>query len=416
MNDSKIIRWADRYIGTLICWMFNLLNVFKIKKNVKAFKNVLVIQLFEMGAGIMAYPSIKYIKEKLGEVNIYFLSTNNIKEVWELLNVVPSENILTINDKNLFTFATSLIKQIIYLRKREIDLVIDFQLFMRISSTIAFLVRPNQIAGFYRYGLEGLYRGNFYHFRCCYNQNMHISKNFLALTKTAINQSSKIPNYKDEIKTSEIEVPKYQSDPELKNLVQEQVKTMYPHYNDEDIILVCPDVGKILKVRNYPAEYFVEVISNLLNHYPNCLVLLIGVKENDETCFLIKNKVNNPRCVNFCDRLKSIRELIELMTLSKLLIANDNGPIHFASLTPIKVLTLFSPESPFVYGPLGNCVVLYSYFHCSPCINAFNHKSSCCRDNLCLKSVKPDRVFDYSVRLLEDKLKYRTVNNKVPYI
>lgn len=416
MNDSKIIRWGDKYIGTFICLAFNLLNLFKFPKKSRTVKNVLLIELFEMGGAIMAYPSIKYIKENLDGANIYCLSTKKITEVWELLNEISPENILAVNDKNLFTFTTSLLKQIFYLRKKKIDLVIDFELFMRISSIISFLVNPRLKAGFYKYGLEGLYRGNYYGFKCCYSQNTHISKNFLALTKTAVNQAKKNPNYKGQIKTSEITVPEYQSNTEIKNKVKAEIKSLYSDYNEQDIILVCPDVGKVLPVRNYPAENYVEVINNLLTHFPNYLVLLIGVKENDKICSFIKDKTRNHRCINFCDRLKSIRELLELMTLSKLLIGNDNGPIHFASLTPMKVLALFSTDSPFIYGPLGKCVIVYHYFHCSPCINAFNHKSSPCSESLCLKSVKPNKVFDYAVQLIEDKLEYRTINNKIAYI
>jgi len=415
MNDSKVIRWTDRYVGRLICRVLSLLNVFKIKKKSEAVKNVLVIELFEMGGAVMAYSSIKYIKENLNGANVYCLSTAKIKEVWELLNIVPSENILSVDDKNLFTFATSLIKQILYSRKKKIDLVIDFELFMRISSIITFLVKPKLKAGFYNYGLEGLSRGK-YDFKCCYNQNTHISKNFLALTKTAVNGAQQVPNYKGEVRTSEITVPSYQSDPEIRNRVKAEIKTLNLDYNDEDIILICPDVGKILSVRNYPAEYLVEVVNNLLSHFPRHLVLLTGVKENNEICSSIKNKTNHSRCINFCDKLKSIRELLELMTFSKLLICNDNGPLHFASMTDMKMLALFSTDSPFVYGPLGKCVILYSYFHCSPCINAFNHKSSPCRNNLCLQAIKPDTVFDYSIKLLEDKLEYRTINNERPYI
>ena len=96
----------------LIC---DLLNLFRIKKESRTVRNVLVIELFEMGGAIMAYTAIKYIKEKLNDVNIYCLSTNKTREVWDSLNIIPPENIVTINDRNLFTFITSAIKQIAHL-------------------------------------------------------------------------------------------------------------------------------------------------------------------------------------------------------------------------------------------------------------------------------------------------------------
>jgi len=415
MNDLRTIRSLDKYLGSIICFIFDLLGLFKIKKT-RTVKNVLVIELFEMGAGIMAYPSIKYIKEKLDNANIYCLATNKTKEVWDLLEIIPPENILAVNDRNLFTFAASLIKQIIRLRRKKIDLVIDFELFMRISSIIAFLSGAKLRAGFYRYGIEGLYRGNFYDFKCCYNQNTHISKNFLALTKAAVNQCRETPNYKGQIRTSEITIPTYKSNPEIRDKVKTQIRAMYPDYSDEDIILICPDVGQILSVRNYPADYFVEVINRLLARYPDYLVLLTGLEENDKICSYIKNKTADSRCINFAGELQSLRELLELMSFSKLLICNDNGPLHFASMTEMKILALFSTDSPFVYGPLGDCIILYEHYHCSPCINAFNNKSSPCRNNLCLQSLEPERVYDFAVKLIEEKPAYRTINGEIPYI
>jgi ADP-heptose:LPS heptosyltransferase len=416
MKDSNTIRFLDKYFGILICSILSLTNKFRLKKKTRPIKNVLIIELFEMGAAIMAYSSVNYIKNKLDNPHIYCLCLDEIKPSWELLNIIPEENILSVDGTNLFTFTKSLIKQIIFLRKKNLDLIIDFELFMRISSIISFLIKSRLKAGFYRYELDGLYRGNLYDIHCSFNQNTHISKNLLALTKTAINHLNDYPNFKSEIKTQEITLPTYNSDLKLNSKVKEKIKKLYPNYNNNKIILVCPDVGGVLSVRNYPKGYFVEVINKLLNNYPNYLVLLIGVKGNWSVCSFIENKVNNKRCINFCNQTVSLKELLELMTLSRLLITNDNGPAHFASLTQINILALFSTDTPFMYGPLGRCVILYSFFHCSPCISAFNHKNSKCKDNLCLKSIPPAKVFDYSLKLMSNKLKYRTINNNLPYI
>lgn len=270
-------------------------------------------------------------------------------------------------------------------------------------------------AGFYKYELEGLYRGNFYDFKCSFNQNSHISKNFLALTKTAINQINHNPNYKSEIKTSEIILPSYKSDSAIRKKIKDKIKNFYP-YEDEDIILVCPDVGRMLPFRNYPENYFIKIVDKLLKHYKYHLILLIGTNETLLTCSSIANEVNDKRCINFCNQTDTLKELVELMGFSKLLIGNDSGPMHFASLTPIKILALFGMESPFVYGPLGRCVSMYNFFHCSPCVSAFNHKNSKCKDNLCLKTISPDKVFDYSLKVINNELKYQTINGNIGYI
>ena len=41
-----------------------------------------------------------------------------------------------------------------------------------------------------------------------------------------------------------------------------------------------------------------------------------------------------------------------LFHASDLLLTNDGGPGHFASLTPIRTLMFFGPETGKLYGPL----------------------------------------------------------------
>lgn len=178
MKDSKKLRFVDRYIGSAICRAFSILNKFKPKKKKEKIQNVLVIELFEMGAAMMIHPSLDYIKKNVDNPNIYCLTLKSMRDSWELLNIIPKENIYTIEEKNLFVFTKSLLSNIIKLRKKNIDLVLDFELFMRIPAIISYMVKSKYRAGFYKYEFEKLYRGTFYDFKCAFNQNTHISKNF----------------------------------------------------------------------------------------------------------------------------------------------------------------------------------------------------------------------------------------------
>ncbi|MGE5557184.1 MAG: glycosyltransferase family 9 protein [Bacillota bacterium] len=396
--------------------LFSLLNVFRRKNKKAAVKNVLVVELFEMGAAVMAYPAIRFVQKKLQDVNIYCLCTDSVRQSWEILNVLPRENILSIKSGNLLQFAASLLRKIWRLRSAKIDLAIDFELFMRISSIIVFLTGARYKAGFHRYEHEGLYRGSFYDYRVAFNQNMHITRNYLALVMTALYEKIDYPNYKAGINLPEEDLPVYHSQNDVREAVERKIRTCYPDFQGRQLILLSPDVGKNLSVRNYPKENYVAVVKKILAVRPSCLFLLIGVKENEKTCAWIAGMVNDERCVDFCSRTASLQELLELMSMSALLIGNDNGPLHFASMTSCRILGLFSTDSPYVYGPVGKCVILYRFFHCSPCISAYNHKKSRCVRNLCLETLEPSLVSDFALRLLDEKLKYHTINNETPYL
>jgi ADP-heptose:LPS heptosyltransferase len=416
VRDSGKLRFVDKYAGVVICSVFSAVARLKPAPENKEIKTILVMELFEMGAAMMIYPSLQYIKNKAGDATVYCLTLKSISGSWELLDAIPSENIYAIDDKNLFAFFTSLFGNILKLRKKNIDLIIDYELFMRVSAIVSFMIKSKFRVGFNKYEMEGLYRGTYYDFKCAFNQNAHIAKNFLSLTKTALDFENEYPNYKGHISATELAVPVYKTDAALVKGLQDKIKALYPEYANNKLILVSPDVGYNLAIRNYPKPSLVDVINKILNNFPDKLVLLVGTQDNMEACNEIFEMVGHKRCINFCNRAPALREFFELLHMSELLITNDNGPAHFAGATSTKVLALFSTDSPFIYGPLGNCVIMYSFYQCSPCISAFNHKTSKCTSNLCLQSIKPEAVYEMAVKVIDGTVPFRTVNGFLRYV
>jgi len=416
MMDSELLRGLDKTLGRPVCLLFSLLNLFKRRNRGLQVKNILVVELFEMGAAVMAYPALRALQKNNPRANIYFLCTESVREAWEALNMVPGDRILAVESKGLLRFGFSLLSRILQLRKIKIDLLIDLGLFMRITSIVAFLSGAKSTAGFNRHEMEGLYRGNYYDYPVVFNQNTHIVKNFLALVLTAVNQRNDIPNFKCDIDIRDHELPRHRSDGTISAEVKRKLSQAYPGYERHPVILVCPDVGRNLSVRNYPQGLYAAAIRKILVHKPGSLIVLIGTVENRDICDRIAKEVGHRQCIDFSGQTDSLTELLELFRLAALLIGNDNGPLHFASMTSCRILGLFGAESPFLYGPLGRCVVLYQFYQCSPCLSAYNHKHTRCTDNRCLKTLSPDLVGDYALGLLDDRGSYRTCNNCVPYL
>ena len=62
---GQFVSWtifSSRYIGSFVCFMLLTPNLFRRTPKDRTIKKVLVIELFEMGASLMAYPSLQYIK------------------------------------------------------------------------------------------------------------------------------------------------------------------------------------------------------------------------------------------------------------------------------------------------------------------------------------------------------------------
>ena len=146
-------------------------------------QKILIILLSEMGALVLAYPMFQRLKEKFPDAALHVMVFNKNREVVDLLGVVPSQNILTIDDKSMSAFIKDTASALSSMRKIKFDTVIDCELFSRISSILAFLSGSAVRVGFHRHTQEGLYRGNFINRPVLYNPYHHISRQFLTLVE-----------------------------------------------------------------------------------------------------------------------------------------------------------------------------------------------------------------------------------------
>jgi len=102
----------------------------------------------------------------------------------------------------------------------------------------------------------------------------------------------------------------------------------------------------------------------------------------------------DPRIFNLAGRL-DIGMLTVLLEKARLFITNDSGPLHIAVSIGTPTVSLFGPEIPERYGPIGKKHgILYSRVYCSPCLNAYNQKIAMCRgENICMRAISVEDVF-----------------------
>ena len=404
----------DRYIGSFACLILSILGRLSVKKTKRMpLRNILLIELFEMGASIMTTPSIRFIRSRFPEAKIFVLTTQSIRSSWMKIGELEPSRVLALKEDGVFSFLWSYLQVLRTLNRIPIDAVIDFELFFRITAIFSFFIKAGVKGGFLRYHLEGLYRGSIYNSGCHFNQNTHIAKNFLALTKTVLGDSRDFPQYKNSLTVEELVLAPYQPQPN----VLAELRMKIPEFMSNPYLLVAPDVGPNLSVRNYPLDRLGETLKEILHEFPGYRVGMIGTRDNIPNCEKLAHLVQSDRLVSLAGRT-TMDELFELLRGAKLLISNDNGPVHFAAMTDTPTLALYSTDSPFVYGSLGKCLILYSFYQCSPCIMAYNHKRSDCSDNQCLQAIPASTVSSFARRILRNDpaIRYQTINNATPYL
>ena len=171
--------------------------------------------------------------------------------------------------------------------------------------------------------------------------------------------------------------------------------------NSEANNIVCVNInaGKICYLRRWPQENYAELILGLHDRFGTKTVLIGGKEDVSYVEDFIAKIPKKNDIFNLCGKL-SIKELVGLFTKSRLLITNDSGPLHIASIVGLPTISFFGPETPYLYGPLGSeHHVFYEDIFCSPCINIYNAKASSCDNNICLKSIRPEIV----MKTIEEK-------------
>lgn len=129
--------------------------------------------------------------------------------------------------------------------------------------------------------------------------------------------------------------------------------------------------------------------------------MLTGLPSDLELTTRIARDMDDKSVVNIAGEL-TLRELLALYGLADVLVTADSGPGHFASLTPIHTVAMFGPETPALYGPLGDrATVIYKNLACSPCLTAINHRNSPCRDNRCMQRIFVEEIHDAVLRSIE---------------
>ena len=96
----------------------------------------------------------------------------------------------------------------------------------------------------------------------------------------------------------------------------------------------------------------------------------------------------------------NLKELINLLRNSNLVVGNDNGVLHIASACDVKILGLFGSTDYKITGPIGNNVqIIDNRVQCAPCY-AIDENIEGCGDNICMKSISSKQVYNEIMKIL----------------
>jgi len=350
----------------------------------------LFIELSEMGSAILADPAMRRLAERARAELFFAIFTENAASL-DLLGTVPKANVFKLRSSDLFSLAIDVVRFMLWCRRNEIDTVVDLELFSRFTALLSWLSGARRRVGFHAWHDEGLYRGNLFTHIVRYNAHRHVATNFLALVETLLEDRRGDPYHRAAIGTPVLaRAPRDEA--EIAR-TRATLRSLYPGFDpaSQRLVLVNPNASDLLPQRRWMPERFTAVIRALLRDYDDVIVVLTGASSDRESCEHIVAAVADPRCVSSAGAFE-IHELPSLYHCAELMLTNDSGPAHFAAVTRLRTYVLFGPETPAIFGALGDTVPIYTELACSPCVSAANHRKTSCTDNQCLQAVSAERV------------------------
>lgn len=392
----RFMQIVDFWLGVPLCFMLSLWHgfyTFFFKPAVKKPQKILFIELSEMGSAILAYSSLIKAKREFEGSQIFFLIFKRNRESVDLLEVMPRENCLTIREDNFVLFTLTLCLALFKIYRMGLDTVIDMELFSRATQLISYLSGAANRVGFHNYTAEGLYRGNLLTHPVLYNPHQHMSLNFLSLVQALKESTTELPLVKKDVRGDMLALPQKEPPAPEATTMRQALSAQNPKLAGTNaLVLLNPDPG-LLPLRGWGVENFAELARRVIQARPEAVVVIVGLSRSQEFATAIGERLPEQNFIDFTGKTKTLSELLVLFSLAKLLVTNDSGPAHMASLTGLPTLVLFGPETPGLYAPLGDKVAaLFAGLACSPCLAASNHRRTICTNNRCLQAIKVEDV------------------------
>lgn len=414
------MRAIDHWVGVPLCALVSpfvaladrIKNIFS--RGPETPKKLLFIELSEMGSAILVDPAMRNAQARGAE--LFFLIFKSNRASLTLLNTVKPENIFTIDSSSLGGLIKDTLRFLIIARRHRIDTAIDLELFSRFTALLTGLCGARRRVGYHIFHGEGLWRGFMLTRKVHYNPHIHITKNFLSLIHAAFAKEIEVPFSKIHISDSEVRLEQAIINPQALNKVRERIEKLAAEkkiaftFGKERVILVNPNASDLLPQRRWAQQRFSELIQGIHEQYPHDLILITGSPAEFVYVEKVRAVANVKNAINFAGQV-SFAELPPLYTLSDVMITNDSGPGHFSAVTPLRTVVLFGPETPALYGSVGNSIAITANLACSPCVSAANHRKTPCHNNVCMQAITVSQVLEKVAAQLNevDKVKARSI-------
>jgi heptosyltransferase-2 len=141
---------------------------------------------------------------------------------------------------------------------------------------------------------------------------------------------------------------------------------------------------------------FAQVADRLADRY-DCRILLIGGPGEMDIGREIEEKCQT-KVINYIGKT-TVREMMALISICKLMVTNDSGPMHVGAALGVPIVAIFGSTDHTTTFPAGVAhKIVRKDFPCAPCL-----LRQCPIDHRCMNAVEAEDVLSAVDRLIQDE-------------
>ncbi|MBI5361601.1 MAG: glycosyltransferase family 9 protein [Planctomycetes bacterium] len=385
---------VDKRLGWVVCALAQPLRWWRRSRSSHAEPaRILCIKFWGIGSLQMLTAAARHLRSAHPKARVTLLTLAGNAEFARGLGVFDDVVTLDVTSRSgpigWSVLLARIARLVVALRRARHDAVYDFEFFTRFSALVTLASGARDTHGF---AAPNVWRGGFHARTVPFNRYWHAARNFRALA-----------GGEDGGEVLPSELAPFQVAEEHDRAVETELARAGLAV-DRPFVVLNPNAGQLSLERRWPAQHFVELARALVDE-DALPVVFVGAPGEAEYVGSIARAIGSVPRGLFADlsgRL-AVGELAALLARAACVVTNDSGPMHVAAALGAPTIGLFGPETPVMYGPLGDdCVGLWKPPACSPCINVHDNKRSTCIHGQpeCLVGIAPAEVLDETRRVI----------------
>lgn len=166
-------------------------------------------------------------------------------------------------------------------------------------------------------------------------------------------------------------------------------------------------------LKMWSEKNFIALVNALQPKYD---IMLMGDQNDLSRCDAIcKTRIHlsKGKLINLCAKT-SITQTAAIMDLSSIVICNDRGPMHIATTTSAKIISIFGPTDPRRFAPLDKKhKVFFRPGKCCPCNDLYGRYHTCLYR--CVDHVQPKEIASFLLKNSIRHPQHKHLKNSLPY-